>query len=65
MYYEKQLERVKTNPKNTWKILNEVINRKKTIKRSPTDFIVETAIFPIQLKLQIIFANILLILALT
>jgi hypothetical protein len=40
MYYEKQLERVKTNTKNTWKILNEVINRKKAIKRSPTDFIV-------------------------
>ena len=40
MYYEKQLERVKTNTKNTWKILNEVINRKKAIKRLPTDFIV-------------------------
>ena len=33
MYYEKQLERVKTNTKNTWKILNEVINRKKVTNR--------------------------------
>jgi archaellum biogenesis ATPase FlaH len=33
MYYEKQLEHVRTNTKNTWKILKEVINTKKAMRK--------------------------------
>ena len=39
LYYERKLEYVKTNTKNTWKILNEVINKKKkTTRKLPHEF---------------------------
>lgn len=36
IYYEKQIEYAKSNAKNTWKILNEVINRKKRTTKLPS-----------------------------
>lgn len=38
MYYERKLEYVKSNTKNTWKILNEVINKKKSTRKLPHEF---------------------------
>ncbi len=38
LYYERKLEYVKSNTKNTWKILNEVINKKKTTRKLPHEF---------------------------
>ncbi len=35
LYYERKHEYVKSNTKNTWKILNEVINKKKTTRKLP------------------------------
>ena len=39
-FYENQLKCAETNTKNTWKILNEVINRKKESNKLPSDFFV-------------------------
>lgn len=39
LYYDKQLDNFKTNTKNTWRILNEVINKKKRVGRLPSTFI--------------------------
>ena len=33
-YYEKKIEHAKSNMKDTWKILNEVLNRKKIIQKA-------------------------------
>ena len=38
LYYERKVEYVKSNTKNTWKILNEVINKKKTTRKLPHEF---------------------------
>jgi hypothetical protein len=38
LYYERKLEHVKSNTKNTWKILNEVINKKKPTRKLPHEF---------------------------
>ena len=38
-YYDKQLDYFKTNTKNTWKILNEVINKKKRVSKLSSTFI--------------------------
>jgi hypothetical protein len=38
LYYERKLEYVKSNTKNTWKILNEVINKNKTTRKLPHEF---------------------------
>ena len=39
IYYEKKLDHAKSNIKNTWKILNEVINRRKRANKLPSAFI--------------------------
>ena len=39
-YYENQIKYAETNTKHTWKILKEVIKRKKESKKLPSDFIV-------------------------
>ena len=38
LYYEKKIEYAKTNMKDTWKILNEVVNGKKSSKKPPHYF---------------------------
>lgn len=38
LYYEKKLEDYKSNAKSTWRLLNEVINTKKSKKNFPTTF---------------------------
>ncbi len=39
LYYEERLESTKTNIKTTWKILNEIINKKTRKKSLPSVFI--------------------------
>ena len=41
IYYEKRIEYAKSNSKNTWKISNEVINRKKRATKLPSTFITD------------------------
>ena len=38
MYYEKKIEQAKSNAKCTWRVLNEVINKKQNVKRLPSNF---------------------------
>ena len=38
MYYDKKLEENKSNIKQTWKLLNDIINRKKNIYKTNTVF---------------------------
>ena len=38
IYYEEKIENAKTNMKDTWKILNEIVNRKKSSKKPPHSF---------------------------
>ena len=45
-YYDKQLDYFKTNTKNTWKILNEVINKKKRVSKLSSTFIFDNQEIP-------------------
>ena len=40
-YYEGKLENAKSNTKNTWKILNEVLNKKRRPRKLPSNFTVD------------------------
>ena len=40
-YYEGKLENAKSNTKNTWKILNEVLNKKRRPRKLPSNFAVD------------------------
>lgn len=61
-YYENQIKYAESNIKHTWKILNEVINRKKNQRSYPPILLSTTVIFPTPWRLLIIFVNILQIL---
>jgi hypothetical protein len=41
VYYEGKLENAKSNTKNTWKILNEVLNKKRRPRKLPSNFAVD------------------------
>ena len=45
-YYENQIKYAQSNIKHTWKILNEVINRKKHQRNYPPILLSTTVIFP-------------------
>ena len=38
LYYEKQIEKLKSNVKATWKVLNEILNRNKGKRGLPSIF---------------------------
>ena len=38
LYYEKQIEKLKSNVKATWKVLNEILNRNKGKRGLPSVF---------------------------
>ena len=38
MYYEKKIEQAESNAKCTWRVLNEIINKKQNVKRLPSNF---------------------------
>ena len=38
LYYEKQIEKLKSNVKATWKVLNEILNRNKGKRALPSTF---------------------------
>ena len=60
--YENQIKYAESNIKHTWKILNELINRKKNQRSYPLILLSTTVIFPTPWRLLIIFVNILQIL---
>jgi hypothetical protein len=42
LYYEEQIDRNKSNCKNTWNILNEIINKsKRENKKIPSTFVID------------------------
>ena len=47
-YYEGKLENAKSNTKNTWKILNEVLNKKRRPRNYPPNLQLTIKIFLIQ-----------------
>ena len=62
LYFEKKLDNYKSNAKGTWKILNEVLNRRKKNSDLPSSFIIGNAVCdaPIEIagKLCEYFSNI-------
>ena len=56
LYYDKKLEENKSNIKHTWKLLNDIINRKKNKYKTNTVFTHDTEKYQICWKLQIAFA---------
>jgi hypothetical protein len=47
-YYEGKLENAKSHTKNTWKILNYVLNKKQQPRKLHSNFTVDIKIFLIQ-----------------
>ena len=55
IYYDRQLDHLKSNIKITWQILNEVINRKDEQANYHQPLFLVIKIYPVPLKLPIIF----------
>ena len=63
LYYEKQIEKLKSNVKATWKVLNEILYRNKGKRGLPSIFRADFREISNPKEIAIFFANILLALA--
>ena len=57
---EKKIEQAKSNAKCTWRVLNEIINKKQNVKRYPSNFKINNQCVsdPSQIAEHLFFSNI-------